>query len=263
MSLTQPDTDAIAPFVWSDLAERIERASVKAAQPPEHWMLDGWQVNLSPGLARRSRSIQPLDHFGCLSLHDKVHRAEQHCLQSGLPPLFRISPMCRPPELDALLALKGYRQEDDYRVMTLPLAHVHPETSREGLCLRALSTDLLAAKVGTLRGFSPSQIRAHQERLQEASTPFHAYVLEREGQALAFAQMAQEGDLAGFYDVFTRPEYRGLGLARELLMRLLALARTQGIRHAYLQVEAANITARRLYKHLGFQDLYAYHYRVR
>ena len=80
---------------------------------------------------------------------------------------------------------------------------------------------------------------------------------------LAFAQMAQEGDLAGFYDVFTRSEYRGLGLARELLMRLLALARTQGIRHAYLQVEAANITARRLYKHLGFQDLYAYHYRVR
>jgi ribosomal protein S18 acetylase RimI-like enzyme len=34
-----------------------------------------------------------------------------------------------------------------------------------------------------------------------------------------------------------------------------------GARLAYLQVEASNAPARRVYERLGFADAYAYHYR--
>jgi ribosomal protein S18 acetylase RimI-like enzyme len=43
---------------------------------------------------------------------------------------------------------------------------------------------------------------------------------------------------------------------------LLDRARRSGARIAYLQVDAANAPARRIYDRLGFRDAYSYHYRT-
>ena len=82
-----------------------------------------------------------------------------------------------------------------------------------------------------------------------------------DGEVLACAQAAIEADLVGLYDVFTAPSSRGQGLSRRLCAHLLARAREQGARVAYLQVDAANHAARAVYRRLGFADGYAYHYR--
>jgi predicted GNAT family acetyltransferase len=42
----------------------------------------------------------------------------------------------------------------------------------------------------------------------------------------------------------------------------LGLARSEGARTAYLQVESDNPVASRLYASLGFTEAYAYHYRL-
>jgi len=70
-----------------------------------------------------------------------------------------------------------------------------------------------------------------------------------------------EGDIAGLYDVFTSTASRGRGHARTVCRRLLNLAMNEGARVAYLQVDAANEAALRVYRDLGFSDGYAYHYR--
>jgi GNAT superfamily N-acetyltransferase len=94
--------------------------------------------------------------------------------------------------------------------------------------------------------------------------PFQALAIRREadGALLACGQVAREGELVGLYDVFTAEDVRGQGLARQLCARLLARARDEGARAAYLQVEADNDAARSVYRHLGFADGYAYHYRA-
>lgn len=73
--------------------------------------------------------------------------------------------------------------------------------------------------------------------------------------------MAIEDDLVGLYDIFTVREHRRSGLGFALCVQLLQIAREHGARCAYLQVEADNAAARRLYSKLGFIDAYAYHYR--
>jgi GNAT superfamily N-acetyltransferase len=83
-----------------------------------------------------------------------------------------------------------------------------------------------------------------------------------DGTVLACGQYAIESELVGLYDVFTAPAARSQGLSRRLCARLLAQAREQGARTAYLQVDADNHAAGAVYRRLAFADGYAYHYRA-
>jgi len=83
-----------------------------------------------------------------------------------------------------------------------------------------------------------------------------------DGAVLACGQYAIESELVGLYAVFTAPAARGQGLSRRLCAGLLAQAREQGARTAYLQVDTDNHAARAVYRRLGFADGYAYHYRA-
>ena len=100
------------------------------------------------------------------------------------------------------------------------------------------------------------------QRLALSPVPYQGWVLRRaeDGAVLACGQTAIEADLVGLYDLFTRSDARGQGLARKLCTTLLAQARAAGARTAYLQVEADNPPARAIYHRLGFADAYAYHY---
>ena len=71
-----------------------------------------------------------------------------------------------------------------------------------------------------------------------------------------------EGDVAGLYDVFTAEPARGRGHAERVCRHLLACAAARGATVGYLQVDAANEPARRIYRRLGFSDGYSYHYRT-
>ena len=98
----------------------------------------------------------------------------------------------------------------------------------------------------------------------EITAPADAKVkalLVTQGESVAGGQVAIEADLVGLYDVFTAESARGRGLARTLCGRMLRSAASEGVRTAYLQVEASNAAARRVYRGLGFADAYAYHYR--
>jgi ribosomal protein S18 acetylase RimI-like enzyme len=71
-----------------------------------------------------------------------------------------------------------------------------------------------------------------------------------------------EGAVVGLYDVVTAEAARGRGHAERVCRHLLAFATVQGATVGYLQVDAANETARRIYRRLGFADGYSYHYRT-
>jgi GNAT superfamily N-acetyltransferase len=133
-----------------------------------------------------------------------------------------------------------------------------------GLSWQVLGHSAFAQAVGHLRRSPLSQSQAHAQRLELSPVPFRALAIRREadGALLACGQFAREADLVGLYDVFTAQAERGQGLAGRLCARLLAQARDEGARSAYLQVEGDNHAARNVYRRLGFADAYAYHYRT-
>lgn len=244
------------------LLARIEEAGLNASAPPQQRLVGGWLLRLSPGKAKRARcanaiaaSPQPLDA--------QLARLQSAYEQAALPCIVRITPFTQPSTLDDQLHVRGWHRFDDTRVMVLAdLGALAPGAVPAGLRIEAPGNGGYADAVGRLRGSPLAQRQAHAERLVASPVPYRGLLMkDADGQVIAGAQMAIEDELVGLYDVYTAASHRGRGLARWLCTALLAQAREAGAKVAYLQVDADNAPARRVYEAMGFRDAYAYHYR--
>ncbi len=244
------------------LLSRIEDAGLNASAPPQQRWLDGWLVRFSPGKAKRARCVNAVA-AGRTPLDARLAACEAVFAEAGLPLIVRITPFTLTAELDARLDSDGLRRFDDTRVMVLADLPAAAPAVAPGITVASIGLEAFARRVGAFRGSPLAQQQAHAERLQNSPVPFCAHELHQNGTPVACGQFAREGDLVGLYDVFTAPAARGQGLAGLLCRHLLAAARAQGARHAYLQVEGDNHAARAVYHRLGFVDGYAYHYRTR
>jgi ribosomal protein S18 acetylase RimI-like enzyme len=263
-----------------EMLQRIEDSSLNASAPPQQRWLDGWIVRYCPGKAKRARCINAVA-LGQRSPQAKLAECEALFREAGLPLVVRITPFTQPVGLDAELARRGWPMFDDTRVMVL--AELQGRSPAQAAALAGSGAEAgqmvqsglppgwtethegaldYARTVGALRGSSALEIESHAQRLQGSPVPYTGLVWRDDvGQVQACGQFAREAGLVGLYDIFTAPAARGRGLARALCARLLVLARDEGARTAYLQVDAANAPARKVYARLGFQDAYTYDYR--
>ena len=252
-----------APEFSADLLSRVEDAGLNASAPPQQRWVDGWLLRYSPGKAKRARCVNAVA-AGRMPIEHKLAQCEAVFRAAGLPMVVRITPFSQPPDLDGRLAALGMHRIDDTRVMVLAsLATIASEAPLPaGWRCEPVQPDAYAATVGTWRESPAAQQAAHAERLRLSPVPYQGFVLRAAaGSVAACAQFTLEGDLVGLYDVFVSPPQRGQGLASALCAHLLRLAQEQGAGTAYLQVDADNHAARRVYHRLGFADGYAYHYR--
>jgi ribosomal protein S18 acetylase RimI-like enzyme len=253
----------MSPEFEVDLLAQVEDAGINASAPREQLWIDGWLVRFSPGKARRARSVQPVAP-GRLPVEDRLERCLRLYARVGLQPFVRITPFSQPEGLDATLAALGMDRIGESHVMVAALAGSGTVPAMPGPPLRfeAVTATAFAEWIGRQRGSSPAERAAHADRLRHVPVPHRAVLLvDASGESLAGGQVAIEDDLAGLYDIHTAEPARGRGWSRVLCAHLLAIAGSAGARVAYLQVDASNEIARRLYRRLGFAEAYAYHYR--
>jgi len=250
------------PVFEPTLLSRVEDAALNASAPPQQRWIDGWLLRFSPGKAKRARCVNAVAD-GRLPLAQRLAECERAMADAGLPLIVRITPFTRPEGLDEWLAAEGLARIDDTRTMVAAQLPLAPLALPCGLRLDPVDAARYADAVGQLRGSTAAQREAHAQRVALSPVPYRGWLMLRDGEVCACAQVAVEGDLAGVFDVFTAPHARGNGLAGALCATLLARSRSHGARSAYLQVDAGNEPARRVYRRLGFADAYAYHYRTR
>ncbi len=253
---------------------RIEDAGLNASATPQQLWVDGWLLRFSPGKAKRARCVNALAP-GRMGFDQRLAWIEAFYARAELPLVFRVTPFSQPATLDADLASRGLVKRDSTHVMVCadvrgalsagPVVPEVPVAPIRGYVIQALGAQAFAQAVGRLRGSTLQQQQAHAQRQELSPLAWRAFVVRKvaTSQVVAAAQLALEAELAGVYDVVTADAERGLGLATWLCRHLLAQALREGAATAYLQVEADNLGARRIYSRLGFVGAYDYHYRVR
>jgi ribosomal protein S18 acetylase RimI-like enzyme len=243
-------------------ARRIEEIGLNNLHSRRQLLYDGWLVFLSPGKAKRARSVNAF--FGStLPVERKIDRCEALYARHGLPALFRITPFVRPAGLDAALADRGYLQLEPTLVLTASLAGPPERPYRADLAMTAPLPETFVEIVGEMRRSPASQRAAHLERIAQSPHDIRPIIVLRDGQPVASGVVSIEGDVAGLFDVVTEPALRNRGIGTEVVAALLAKAWERGARHAFLQVGEHNGAALSIYRRFGFETRYRYHYRAR
>jgi ribosomal protein S18 acetylase RimI-like enzyme len=243
-------------------ARRIEEIGLNNLQSRRQLLYDGWIVFLSPGRAKRARSVNAF-YGSTLPLVEKIGRCESLYARHGLPALFRITPFVQPSDLDDALEARGYVEFEPTLVMTASLDAPPVRPHLADLEMTAPLPETFVDVVGSMRGSPPSQRAAHLERIAQSPHDIRPVVAYRDGRPVASGVLSVEGDVAGLFDIVTEPALRGQGIGSEVVGTLLARAWERGARTAFLQVGEQNASAISIYRRFGFVDRYRYHYRAR
>jgi ribosomal protein S18 acetylase RimI-like enzyme len=241
---------------------RIEEAGLNALQTQQQLFFDGWLLRVSPGKAKRARSVNP--HFGSsLPLDAKIDRCEGIYAARGLPALFRITPFCKPADLEPALERRGYVVFDPTLVQAVKLACAPTAARSADVQIVAPPIAEFVDAVAELRASSPAERAAHRERLAFTPLATYAVIASLDGRPAACGQAALDDGFAGIYDMVTAPALRDRGIATTIVTELLGWARERGASHAFLQVNDDNAAALAVYRRFGFETVYRYHYRAR
>jgi len=242
------------------LGARFEDAGLSASQPPQQTIYDGWLLRYSPGKAKRARSVNAIGP-GRLPLAEKLAHVESFYRRAGLRALYRITPYTLPTGLDAALATAGYMARDETRVMWIDLPRSLPVAPADASITQVDAIEF-AEVAAQLRGSPAAQAAAERQRIANSALRGEFVTLREDGQDLACGSVLLEGETAGIFNMVTADAHRGRGHATAIVGRLLQHAAAAGAHKVYLQVDAGNTPARRVYDRFGFRDCYAYWYRA-
>ena len=230
----------------------VEELAARAWPAAETLRVDGWLLRHTPSLARRrSNSALPLgDAGGALSVVEDFYASRD------TRPRVQVSPAEERAGLDAELDRRGWSRDGPTDVLVADvdavLAHAQP------------------GAVALLERPDPGWVAAWAACEERPDAEEHArVVLARIEPAAAYARAADdlgvglavcERGWAGLFCVATGA--RGRGIAGHVVHGLARWAAGRGATGLYLQVEAGNAAAQRLWARTGFRRAYGYHYRV-
>jgi len=243
-----------------DFVRDIEERCLNACPPMQQVLYDGWVIRLADGYTRRANSVSPI-YLGHTDPEDKIAVCEGLYRERGLRPIFKMTPLNHPLQLDAILAARGYMPEAMTIVKSLNLYKVViPETGSVEVWTRPEKAwfDTYVQ----LKGMSEYEIGAFRNILDNLAVPARFVMLMDNDEPVAGGFTIREGELAGLFGLVTDGAKRNRGFGQLLTWTLLARARKAGAKTAYLQVEENNEPALHVYKSIGFREVYRYWYRI-
>ena len=241
-----------------DLVIRIEEAALNAWPAVKQMNYDSWLLRLTGGPSKRINSVNILGDSS-LPLTQKVSYCTAVYQRQGLPLIFRLPEHLTPPDLVEGLEKLGYRSFDPTLVLGKAIEST-PELTQGLDFYQMSSVDWLAARA-RLMGLPLVALGYHAAILNFILPENALMCLFEEGQPVACGMGVLQGELLGFFSIYTSPSTRRRGYGRAVMAALSQWGLEKGAQFGYLQVEGDNEPAQAMYEKMGFKRLYGYNYR--
>jgi ribosomal protein S18 acetylase RimI-like enzyme len=231
----------------------LEPVTARAWRAVEEARLGAWRLHASLGASGRINACWALGDSGRPPAA-AIAAVEAWYAARDLPARFKLV-VGSETDLAQALTVAGYRPGGPTLVMTGSGAgEPHPDV------LVSPSPDARFSAVFSGTARHPLDARERLGALERTPAPRGFALAEVDGSPAAIGACAVEPPWVGVFAMRTIPDARGRGLGRRVLESLLAHAASLGATTSWLQVEADNAIARRLYERAGFAEAYAYRY---
>jgi GNAT superfamily N-acetyltransferase len=239
---------------------RLEAAGFRA-WPSASTYYDGtWSIRLTPHhSSKRLNSINPLDPNDHAELSERVERAKLRFANAGKPLTFRQTPLAS-RELDRFLKEGNFAALNESAVMCLELPTASFVQTIDHLPFKDIARYCEAS--AKIHGLNSVDQAGLMEVVCAIKAPFGLFIHEDASGPVSCVICVQDGELAGILDLATRPDAQRQGHGSQLLLCALKWAKAKGATTAWLQVELGKPTTDRLYRKIGFREVYRYIYRV-
>jgi ribosomal protein S18 acetylase RimI-like enzyme len=181
--------------------------------------------------------------------------------------ILRVTPLAHIDD-DAFLANLGWHLADPSHVLTRSLGLLPSTASTGHLRISAMSEP----QPYWINGFAaasslpPDHLDVFRKTLDlipsSIVSGYLSLVETSSGTCVAYGQAVEAGGIVGLYNIVVLPSSRGKGYGRIITQALLDWGAKAGADSAYLQVTEANEKAISLYRSMGFEQAYRYHYRI-
>ncbi|MDY6874538.1 MAG: GNAT family N-acetyltransferase [Chloroflexota bacterium] len=236
---------------------RIEEAAFNAWPAPRQMIYDGWLLRFTGGPSKRVNSVN-VRYPSYFPLAEKIAFCESVYEAVGQPAIFRLPAPFHGNELVSALEQSGYAAYDETHVLTRPL--MHKPACPEGMAVRSFHIPDWLPYKAAISGTPADELALHEQILNVTVLRKTLRVLFVGEVPVACGMGVVEGDLLGYFSIYTHHDARRKGYAGLMMDALTDWGLEQGALLGYLQVESHNAPALALYAKLGFALCYSYEY---
>ncbi len=231
---------------------RLENLAADAWPAAESERLHGWRLGFTGGVTRRANSVIPTRWDRPQGgLEAALLEVERRYRRRGLRPCFKLTSAAVPAGLERILEARGYASQGWTDVHTANIDAV-AAAGGDQVRLHSKPTPDWIATCWSERN-RRTEVPVLTALVGRIATPRTFALVQRDGVAAGGGLAVRVGDWVGITAVLTLPGYRRTGAARAVVGALARWARGQGVTSLYVQVEADNRPAQRLYPALGFR----------
>ena len=221
----------------------------------------GWIIHWNDGITWRANSVLPHKWESSVDLEQIVDYVINLYRERNTPPAFKITKASQPKELDALLIEKGFEQRMVTHVQTAPIGDISCLDPRLPIDLFKVtdeSLDILMHRSERER----KEIEVRREIIHRIAGEKNIARVLMHGNIAGVGLGVVEGEWLGLFSIRTIPEFRRRGVAWSVSCALAMWGEDHGAERVFLQVEAENKPALKLYESMGFKTMYTYWYRI-
>jgi ribosomal protein S18 acetylase RimI-like enzyme len=244
----------------------IEELAANAWPAAVVQVVDGWRLRFNWNVTRRANSVWPNGVGQYHTLEQKLAWVEEFYARQSCPARYQICPAAQPADLNDILAERGYTTDARTAVQTATietlLSRTKP-TPAYRVNLTETYDDAWFAAYCRAEAVNPQAAEGRRNILARIGPRAGYALLQVEGYPAGMGLAVMERGWVGIFSMATEAEFRRRGLATVVMRSLAEWGKANGATQLYLQVMENNGPAQALYRKLGFETLYHYHYRQR